>query len=182
MQHQEQPNLTRSLQSIGAWRVKREIVWFRVLRRVGAQGAYVMSDLGENPRVTTFPFPFFGPGGFPCPPRSYPASAVFISSTLVSACYCKLFVQTLQSILSECCWQIMVKDAQGKSQLPKRGVVYCQQNSPLHKDNSKQYQPNNEDGFDFDLAALQEKLATAKNGKSAYDEVLKIFGAVVLCH
>ena len=39
---------------IGAWRAKREIVSFRVVR---ACGAYVMSDLGENPCPASFPFP-----------------------------------------------------------------------------------------------------------------------------
>ena len=64
---------------IGAWRAKREIVSFRVVR---ARSAYVRSDLGENVSFAAFPFPFWPwevfPFPFPRPPISYPASAGFI--------------------------------------------------------------------------------------------------------
>ena len=49
---------------IGAWRAKREIVSFRVVR---ACGAYVRSDPGEKVRVVTFPFPFLDREVFPFP-------------------------------------------------------------------------------------------------------------------
>ena len=49
-------------------------------------GAYVMSDLGEKSLCGDFPVSFFfwtgGSSLFPCPPRSYPASAGFIGMSI----------------------------------------------------------------------------------------------------
>ena len=126
--------------------------------------------------VFLFPLP-----SKPCP-RSYPASAGFIGNTLVSACCCKLYVQ---SLLYACRWQILVKDEPEKSQLKPRGVVYLQRDSPLPNGSTLKFQfhPNIEEGgFNFDLEGLKAKLAAAKDGEATYNEVLKLFGTVVLCH
>ena len=69
--------------SIGAWRAKREIVSFRVVRACARCLCEVRS--GWKSLCGDFPFSLFGPGGFPfslCPPRSYPASAGFIGTFL----------------------------------------------------------------------------------------------------
>jgi len=90
----------------------------------------------------------------------------------------------VQSLLSACCWQILVKEPEARSKQPPRGVVYLQRDSPLQNSSSQLFQPKLESdgGFTFDLEALREKLAGARDGESVYSEVLKIFGTVVLCH
>ena len=88
----------------------------------------------------------------------------------------------VQSLLSACCWQILVKEPEARSKLNQRGVVYLQRDSPLQNSSSQLFQPKLDGGFTFDLEALREKLAGARDGQSVYSEVMKIFGTVVLCH
>ena len=80
----------REITYVGAWRAKREIVSFRVVRVCARCLCEVRS--GWKYLSRHFPFSLFAYGGFPfslCPPRSYPVSAGFIGTyRAVPSKYC----------------------------------------------------------------------------------------------